>query len=184
VKQPQEGDTVASVEELQAEIKRLRREVEVLKDIEAIKQLKGRYFRSIDCKLWDELADCFAEDATTDYSNGREHYEGRDAIVKYLKSTLDMPVLTMHQGHQPEITITSEMTAVGRWSLEDYIITLKNKGMQCAAFYRDECVKVGGRWKIKSTGYDLVYRELWDRNETKSLKIIDRMHQPSSWEGG
>jgi len=174
---------VASVEELEAEIKRLRREVEVLKDIEAIKKLKGRYFRAVDCKLWDELADCFAEDAVTDYSNGREHYEGRDAIMKYLKSTMDMPVLTMHHGHQPEITITSETTAVGTWALEDYIITLKNRGIQGAAFYHDEYVKVDGRWKIKSTGYDRVFREMWDRSETKSLKVLDRMHQPSSWEG-
>ena len=173
---------MASLEELQAEIARLQREVEVLKDIEAIKQLKARYFRSIDCKLWNELADCFTENAVTTYSNDREHYEGRDAIMKFLKGTLDMPVLTMHQGHHPEITITRETTAVGRWALEDYIITLKNKGIQCAAFYHDEYVKVDGRWKIKSTGYDLVYREMWDRNETKSLKIIDRMHPLSSWE--
>ncbi len=176
MKQPQEGDAVASVEELQAEIDLLRRDIQVLKDIEAIKQLKARYFRFIDCKLWDELADCFTEDAITTYSNDREHYEGRDAIMKFLRSNLDTPVLTMHQGHHPEITITSETTAVGKWALEDYIITMKNKGIQCAAFYHDEYVKVDGRWKIKSTGYDLVYREMWDRNETKSLKIIDRMH--------
>jgi bile-acid 7alpha-dehydratase len=175
---------VPSVEELQAEIRRLKREVEVLKDIEAIKQLKGRYFHAVDCKVWDELADCFTEDAVSNYNNGREHHEGREAIMNFLKSTLDMPVLTMHQGHHPEITVTSETTAVGRWSLEDYIITLKNKGIQCAAFYSDEYVKVDGQWKIKSTGYDLVYREMWDRNETRSLKIMDRMHQPSSWEGG
>jgi bile-acid 7alpha-dehydratase len=174
---------VSSLEEVKAEIERLRREVEILKDIEAIKQLKGRYFRCIDCKLWDELADCFAEDAVTNYNNGREHYEGRGAIMEFLRSTLDMPVLTMHQGHHPEITITGETTAVGKWALEDYIITLKNRGIQCAAFYQDEYVKVDGQWKIKSTGYDLVYREMWDRNETKSLKILDRMHQLSTWEG-
>ncbi|HWR70699.1 MAG TPA: nuclear transport factor 2 family protein [Dehalococcoidia bacterium] len=174
---------MSSLEEVKAEIERLRREVEILKDIEAIKQLKGRYFRCIDCKLWDELADCFAEDAVTNYNNGREHYEGRGAIMEFLRSTLDMPVLTMHQGHHPEITITGETTAVGKWALEDYIITLKNRGIQCAAFYQDEYVKVDGQWKIKSTGYDLVYREMWDRNETKSLKILDRMHQLSTWEG-
>jgi len=174
---------VASVEELEAEIRLLRREIQVLKDIEAIKQLKGRYFRCIDCELWDELADGFTEDAVTNYNNGREHYEGRGAIMEFLRSTLDMPVLTMHQGHHPEITITGETTAVGKWALEDYIITLKNRGIQCAAFYQDEYVKVDGQWKIKSTGYDLVYREMWDRNETKSLKILDRMHQLSTWEG-
>ncbi len=103
--------------------------------------------------------------------------------MKYLKSTMDMPVLTMHQGHQPEITITSETTAVGTWALEDYIITPEEQGIQGAAFYHDEYAKIDGRWKIKSTGYDLVFREMWDRSETKSLKVLDRMHQPSSWEG-
>ena len=142
--------------------------------------ITDRAFIEGDLEPWVQ---CFTEDAVSDYNNGREHYEGREAIMRFLRSTLDMPVLTMHQGHQPEIAITSETTAVGRWALEDYIITLKNRGMQCAAFYRDEYVKVDGWWKIKSTGYDLVYREMWDRNETKSLKIIDRMHQPSSWEG-
>ncbi|MDM8000566.1 MAG: nuclear transport factor 2 family protein [Dehalococcoidia bacterium] len=174
---------MASLGELQSEIERLRHEVQVLKDIEAIKQLKARYFHAVDCKLWDELADCFTEDAVTNYNNGRDHYEGRDAIMKFLKSTLDMPVLTMHHGHHPEITITSETTAVGRWALEDDIITLKNRGIHGAAFYQDEYVKVDGQWKIKSTGYDLVYREMWDRNETESLRILDRMHQPSTWEG-
>lgn len=174
---------MASVEELETELRRLRREVEVLRDIEAIKQLKARYFRFLDCKLWDELADCFTEDAVSDYTDGREHHEGREAIMKFLKGALDRPVLTMHQGHHPEITITGETTAVGRWALEDYIITPRNRGVQSAAFYDDEYAKVGGQWKIKATGYRLVYRQMWDRNETTSLKLTDRMHQPSSWEG-
>ena len=62
-------------------------------------------------------------------------------------------------------------------------ITPRNRGVQSAAFYDDEYAKVGGQWKIKATGYRLVYRQMWDRNETTSLKLTDRMHQPSSWEG-
>lgn len=174
---------MATIDEMAAEIRQLKREIEILKDIEAIKQLKARYFRALDCKLWDELADCFTEDAVTDYQGGKEHYEGREAILNFLKSTLDMPVLTMHQGHHPEITITGQDTARGRWALEDYVITLKNRGVQCAAFYQDEYARVGGRWKIRKTGYDLVYRQMWDRGEMKSMKIVNRMFPEPVQEG-
>ena len=37
--------------------------VQRLIDIEAIKQLKARYFRAIDRKEWDELGQVFAPDA-------------------------------------------------------------------------------------------------------------------------
>jgi hypothetical protein len=36
-----------------------------LEEIEAIKQLKYRYFRCLDSKRWAELAECFAPDATS-----------------------------------------------------------------------------------------------------------------------
>ena len=149
---------MSTIEELEAKIKQLESELQILSDIEAIKQLKGKYFRCLGSELWDELAECFAESASTAYSSGRDCYQGRAAIMDFLKSTLDRPVLTMHQGHQPEIQITSETTAMGTWSLEDCIITLNNKRLRCAAFYHDEYAKVGGHWKIKSIGYNLVHR--------------------------
>ena len=34
-------------------------------DVEAIRQLKARYFRSMDMKDWDVLAACFTEDLET-----------------------------------------------------------------------------------------------------------------------
>lgn len=162
-----------SMGELEREIVNLRREYQVLKEIEAIKQLKARYVRCLDCRLWDDLADCFTEDASTSYSGGRFSQLGRDNIIKFLKESLDG--ISMHQVHQPEIEITSETTAVGRWALEDYLITSTNTGVQGAHFYRDEYVKIDGNWRIKSTGYDTVFRQIWDRNETKSLKVTHRL---------
>jgi hypothetical protein len=49
-----------------------------LREIEAIKQLKYRYMRGIDEKLWSQMEDCFTETATCAYSGGRYAFEGRD----------------------------------------------------------------------------------------------------------
>ena len=44
----------------------LRRALQQLMDIEAIKQLKARYFRFMDEKRWDEWGQVFTHDATLD----------------------------------------------------------------------------------------------------------------------
>ena len=51
-------------------------------------------------------------------------------------------------------------------------------GLRGAAFYRDEYVKIKGQWKIKHTGYNRIFEEVWDRGETKSCKITANMHEP------
>jgi bile-acid 7alpha-dehydratase len=148
-----------------------------LEEIEAIKRLKYKYFRCLDSKLWDDLAECFTEDATTSYSSGKYSFRGRDKIMEFLKGALgDHTHLSMHQGHHPEIELTSKTTARGIWALEDYLIDLKaNTSLRGAAFYKDEYVKVDGQWKIKQTGYDRVFSEVWDRRETPSLKLLESM---------
>jgi bile-acid 7alpha-dehydratase len=170
---------MATVEDLEAKLQRLEHELQVLKDIEAIKQLKGKYFRCLDSKLWNDLAECFAEDATTSYGGGKYAFKGREAIIKFLADGMTTATISMHHGHQPEIEITSETSAKGTWGLEDYlIITRANRGLRGAAFYSDEYVKVKGQWKIKHTGYNRIFEEVWDRGETKSCKITANMHEP------
>lgn len=162
---------MAGVEELEAKLKQLEQEVQVLKDIEAIMQLKGRYFRCLDSKLWDELAECFTQDATCSFSGGKYAFKGRDAIMKFLKEGLRSNRLSMHHGHHPEIQMTGDTTARGVWGLEDYVIFKKtNTGLRGAAFYQDEYVKVGGQWKIRHTGYNRIFEEMWDRGRRRAAR--------------
>jgi hypothetical protein len=112
--------------------------------IEQIKQLKARYFRCMDQKDWDEFEKVFAPDVVFDL---REAIFARDQRTKeILKSgsilirqeqikdsewlqrgasnvrrweeTILTGVVTAHQGHMPEIEITSPTTAHGYWHLE------------------------------------------------------------------
>ena len=70
--------------------------------LEEIRQVKYRYLRCVDLKLWDEMAEVFTPDATVDYGTmvyGRPlKLTGRDVsrtmgkhIVMYSKSTGILP---------------------------------------------------------------------------------------------
>lgn len=147
-----------------------------LHEIEAVKRLKYRYLRALDWKLWDEMRDCFAPDATSSYGDGRFSFQGRDAILKFLVDAMDRPaVLSAHHCHHPEIDLTSSTTAVGIWALEDTFIDLDaGITVRGAAYYRDEYVKLDGRWRIQHTGYERTFEEVVRRADTPSLELTAR----------
>lgn len=140
----------------------------VLEEIAAIHQLKYRYLRAVDLKLFDLLASTFAEDAVSAYDSGKNAYVGRDAIVAWLKSSMNNRIVTMHQVHHPEIELTSDTTAKGTWHLEDRVIndgpaTPEMPGHSIlfgTAYYADEYVKRDGKWLIHKTGYERIYVEI------------------------
>ena len=143
----------------------LEARIGVLEAINAIKKLKYKYARCLDSKQWDKMAECFTEDATTDYSDGKFKFQGVEAIMQFLEENLGSHSrVTAHHVGQPEIEITSDTTAKGTWTMHDYVIdTSMNISLRGAAFYYDEYVKQDGEWKIKSTGYTRVFEEMASR---------------------
>lgn len=141
--------------------------VQQLREIEAIKQLKYRYMRAIDEKLWDQMEACFVPEASCAYSGGKYAFEGRDAILKFLTESMDRPTfLSSHRVHHPEIELTSDTTATGTWALDDYVIDDQHGlTIHGAAFYRDRYVKVGGEWKIRHTGYTRTFEQMQSRKD-------------------
>ena len=139
---------------------------EDLVEIEAIKRLKYRYLRCLDQKRWDEIVDCFTPDVVADYSSGKYHYDGRDAIVGFLRESLgDTSALTSHRVHHPEIDLTGATTATGTFAMDDVVIFQKmNLTVRGAAFYTDEFVKQDGEWKIARIGYRRTYEEMESRD--------------------
>ncbi|TEU03329.1 MAG: nuclear transport factor 2 family protein [Dehalococcoidia bacterium] len=145
-----------------AELADLETQIRVLGDIEAIKKLKAKYWRCIDKKLWDELEDCFVEDAVADYGKNL-NFQGRKAIIQFLKDNLGSDsVITVHQGHNPEIEITSDTTSRGIWALHDYLVFQPNITINGWGHYEDEYVKQNGEWKKKSIK-ETRLREEWTR---------------------
>jgi len=138
-----------------------------LVEIELIKRLKYRYMRCLDQKLWDEMAETLTDDAVASYSAGKYEFEGRDAILEFFRQSMgSTSFLSSHRVHHPEIDLTSPTTARGTWALEDVVLDAsRDFSLRGAAFYTDDYVKEGGRWKIKRTSYKRTYEEVWKRSQ-------------------
>jgi len=141
-----------------AQLSELEERIRVQEDREQIRMLKAKYWRCLDRKLWDELAEVFDDDFVGDGPHG--HFEGKTAMVKFLKDALGSEaVRTAHGGHNPEIEITSETTARAIWPLTDYVSFGSKRKFVGYGHYEDEYVKADGQWKMKSSRLSRIVEE-------------------------
>ena len=120
-------------------------------NIEAIKRLKARYFRTMDTKDWQGMRGVFADDVVVDTSaSGGGVVSGADEFMAFLEPVL-REAITVHHGHMPEIEITSSSTAVGIWALQDLIVWPDGTHLQGYGHYHETYELVGGEWRIKSS---------------------------------
>lgn len=124
-----------------------------LTDIEAIRQLKARYFRTLDQKDWQGYRGVFTDDVvvdTTDDTGPGTELEGADAYVAWLIPILS-DAITVHHGHMGELVVTGPDTAWGIWSMEDHIWFPPGTGlgrMWGTGWYEEEYRRVGDEWRI------------------------------------
>ncbi len=148
--------------------------VAALEDLEAIKQLKYRYWRYLDLKKWDELAPLFAADATVCYSSGTYEFAGRDAIMRFLRESLgrERGSVTIHHGHHPEIVLTGTDSATGTWALYNYMFNVaENRGIRIGAYYEDRLARIAGAWVFQHIGYTSLFHEEWKRDDIPSTTL-------------
>lgn len=141
---------------------RERLTVDALLEHERIKALKYAYFRCLDQKLWDEMAGLFIPEATASYSNGKYHYEGRDAIVTFMRTNMDRDAFhTSHRVHHPELILTSDTTAIGTWAMEDVNVDSEwDFFLVGSGFYEDRYVLVDDEWLFEHTGYKRTFETI------------------------
>ena len=138
--------------------------IEMLLAIEEIKKLKARYFQRLDAKDWEGLANLFTADAVIDYSghprdlmqhHGRNDitpapegwvFIGGKAAVSFL-SPLLADVISVHHGHDPQVTITGADSATGFWSLYDRL-EFASEVYHGYGHYQEVYRLEGGRWLI------------------------------------
>jgi hypothetical protein len=134
--------------------------VQALEDIEAIKRLKYRYFRSIDTADLATLDTLITDDIGVNYKGGTYHWvvEGKDKVMQAIAGGFHNRALAQHTGHHPEIDLLSATTARGLWYLTDSFINLDTRLLtQGSSLYRDEYVKLGNDWKIRHSSYTRIY---------------------------
>jgi hypothetical protein len=132
--------------------------VERLDAIEAIKQLKARYFRCVDTKDWVGLEAVFAPDVAIDITDDVPAdrggiVQGARAFVADASRSLG-GMVTVHHGHVPEIEITSDTTARGIWPMEDMLQWQEGanapREMHGYGHYRETYELLDGSWRIAS----------------------------------
>lgn len=120
-------------------------------DIEAIKQLKARYFRTMDTKDWDGMRQVFADDVTMDTTaSGGGVITGADEFLAFLRQAIG-DVVTVHHGHMPEIVLTSPTTATGIWAMEDMLRWPDGRELHGYGHYHETYERIGCEWRIKSS---------------------------------
>lgn len=127
-----------------------------LEDIEALRQLKARYARTLDQGLrGDEsfpengFIELFHADAVWE-ANIHGRHEGRDAIREFFANVTGGVSFALHFMVDPWIEIADDgSTAVGRWyGLET--LTIDGRAVWIAGAYTDEFVRSEDGWLITS----------------------------------
>jgi SnoaL-like domain len=126
-------------------------DIDAIKDIEALKQLKARYCRLLDTKDWAGWRGIFTSDFISDTSeSGGKVIADIDEFIAFVRKSLSDRT-TVHQVHAPEIELTSETTARGIWALEDLIRFAPGLNMRGYGHYHESYEKSDGQWRIKSS---------------------------------
>ncbi len=128
----------------------------VLEDIEAIKQLKARYFRFLDTQNLEGLQGVFSDDLEVHWTGG--DYEialhGWPALRDFYQKSFTPERFGMHTAHHPEIEVTGD-TATGLWYLHDIFISRADKIIiEGSALYEDDYVRSDGVWRIRTCRYN------------------------------
>ncbi len=129
----------------------LEKRVRVLEDIEAIKQFHINYVYLL-CNLqWDDMVECFAEDATMELL-GEGVVRGKKEIGGVFRNVLAERV-KRNDGHfvgQPIITVNGDR-AKGRWILYLFFAEPEVRWLQG----RQDCeyVRVNGEWKFSKVKF-------------------------------
>ncbi|MDI1295089.1 MAG: nuclear transport factor 2 family protein [bacterium] len=136
--------------------------------IEAIKQLKARYFRLMDTKDWAGLRDLFCNDAIFDAraslsvaADGQDDawlHSGGDQICAFIQSAVGANI-TVHHGHCHEVTLIDPMQASGIIAMEDQIWEPDGKTpfLHGAGHYHEIYHKLDGAWRIHRTRITRLY---------------------------
>ena len=152
-----------------------------LEAIEAIRQLKARYFHACDTKQPDIVRDCFAA-GDIDLQYGRiGNFTDRDQLVAIFEElACHEHIVEMHHGQNPQIEILDETSARATWGLYYYLIDTRQQAVtQLAGFYDDGYVLQDGQWRISKSHYRVTSSQLLDLSDGLARVIFAGASAPA-----
>lgn len=135
------------------DVARLQARLERLEDLDAIRELKARYFAACDGKDPAGMRACFADgEVAIDYGV-IGCFDRADALVAVFTQMACHPhMVEMHHGVNPRIELTSADRARGEWGLHYQLINTREATLtQLGARYEDEYQRTAQGWKIRAT---------------------------------
>lgn len=140
-------------------------DAERLSAIEEIRQAKSRYFRGVDTGDGALVRSILAADCELDYvgcctdpATGRDFFpamnvvlHGRDAWVA--DAFAKAGIVSVHQGHNAEITFTGDDSATVIWSMTDRLFLPEGgpyRQMTGYGYYHETYVRRDDEWQIRT----------------------------------
>ena len=144
--------------------------LQILEDIERIKQLKAHYCKLADhayadSRIWEQLISYFVDDAWLDFGDFGL-YRGKQEVSKFFKEvTHEFLSYAAHMVVNPVIQVRGD-SALGKWRVFcPCTERASNTALWVQGEYRDEFVRVDGelRWRSISCSFDFVapYHKGW-----------------------
>jgi len=138
-----------------------------LEAIEAIRQLKARYFQACDRKDPGAVRACFLPGAI-DLRYGRigEFSDREEMLAVFTQLACQPHIVEMHHGQNPCIEVLDEDTAAGTWGLYYYLIDQRRQTVtQLAGCYDDAYRRRDGQWRIARSYYEVTSTQILDLSE-------------------
>ena len=124
--------------------------------IEAIRQLKARYFRFLDTRDLEGMETVFTTDLEVHWTGGDYEIalQGWPALREFYEGAFTPERFGMHTAHHPEISVDGD-SATGLWYLHDiFVNTVDRNVVEGSALYEDDYVREAGAWKIRTSRYN------------------------------
>ncbi len=140
----------------------LEQQVAWLVAIEEVRQLKARYCRAVDLKLWDVFADLFTDDLQIDFAESTTHPMTKEQFVESARRHFTGAV-SVHHVHVAEIEIIDDAHARAICPMFDFVDAAEGSGYDSHTgwgHYVEEYRKVDGRWYISRTQLTRIKRTL------------------------
>jgi ketosteroid isomerase-like protein len=127
----------------------LESRIQALEDIEAIKQLQYRYKNAFMQAKWDEVIDCFSEDATLDIKpDGTNVGKGMAEVKRQFGNMAKAHVGAETDFIYHPIISVSGNKAKGTWMVTDTMHIKDQADQSIYGIYTVEYTKENGKWKI------------------------------------
>ena len=161
-------------------LQQLHQRIQAMEDIEAIKQLKYRYWFSCDSRDIDGIRDCFdSNNLLIDFGFIGQFTQIDDFIAVFEQLACHSGQLDMHHGSGAEIKLTGPDTATGRWRMRFQLLQTKEKLWQLMnGYYQDSYSRVDGQWKITKTKHIIMSNLLLQTDAQDCLKVLQLGSEP------